>query len=508
MFRAMNVSRSALSRPPDQQKLSGALVIPNADRLSQGTAGGAIQPAAAAEQADGNAHGGLAVILEGIGDAFYSLDGEWRFTYINRAAQEYFGVPAQSMLGRIIWDIFPHSEGTDLRRRYEDVFRTGIAASFESRAVSAPDRHLEFRVFPYDGGIAVSFRDWTERRKAEEYLRESQAQLSALADNLPLGMVYQMKDADDFLDRRFIYVSASCERINGIPAERAMEDPAALYDLLLPEFREPVFQAQIESHATGKPFDMEVIIRHGATGELRWQRIVATRRMLPGGEAVWDGLQIDITDHKRAEDHLRLLVNELNHRVKNTLATVQSLAVQSFSRLASHQDDEPRAARSAFEARLFALARGHDVLTRENWEGANLADVLAEACAPYRTGAEERMRIELEGPDLRIAPPMALSLSMTLHELFANALRFGALSNSSGRIRLSWSILAASTGERLIMRWEERGGPPVGPPQRAGFGSRLIQKGLARELNGSALIDYDPAGVVCTIDVPLQGPVS
>ncbi|HEU6443410.1 MAG TPA: PAS domain-containing protein, partial [Microvirga sp.] len=137
MFRAMNVSRSALSRPPDQQKLSGALVIPNADRLSQGTAGGAIQPAAAAEQADGNAHGGLAVILEGIGDAFYSLDGEWRFTYINRAAQEYFGVPAQSMLGRIIWDIFPHSEGTDLRRRYEDVFRTGIAASFESRAVSA-----------------------------------------------------------------------------------------------------------------------------------------------------------------------------------------------------------------------------------------------------------------------------------------------------------------------------------------------------------------------------------
>nr|WP_246216009.1 HWE histidine kinase domain-containing protein [Microvirga makkahensis] len=492
----MNVPRSALPASPDQQRISGALVIPDDDGPSRGPI------------SDAKDHGRLAVLLEGIGDAFYSLDGEWRFTYINRAAQEHFGAPAPSMLGRVIWDVFPHSphsEGTDLRRRCEDVFRTGVAASFESRTVGAPGRHLEYRVFPYDGGIAVSFRDWTERRRTEEYLRESRAQLSALADNLPLGMVYQMRDAENFFDRRFIYVSASCERINGVPAERAIEDPTALYDLLLPEFREKVFQAQIESHATGKPFDMEIAIRHGVTGELRWQRIMATRRILPNGEAIWDGLQIDITDHKRAEDHLRLLINELNHRVKNTLATVQSLAAQSFSRLASHEDEELRAARSAFEARLFALARGHDVLTRENWEGANLSDVLAEACAPYKASAAERTRIGMDGPDLRIAPPMALCLSMTLHELFTNALKYGALSNSSGRIRLSWSTFAAATGQRLIMRWEERGGPPVSPPRRTGFGSRLIQKGLARELNGSAHIAYESAGVICTIDVPLEG---
>ena len=101
-------------------------------------------------------------------------------------------------------------------------FLTGEAASFEAKAVSSPDRYVEFHVFPYDGGIAVSFRDWTERRRAEEELRETQARLSALADNLPVGMVYQMLESDNFFARKFIYLSASCERLNGIPAEAAL----------------------------------------------------------------------------------------------------------------------------------------------------------------------------------------------------------------------------------------------------------------------------------------------
>ncbi len=502
----MTTARSAIASPPDPQKLAGDLVIPNTYKNAQVGTGDALQRAIA-QAVDATVKARLSAILEGLGDAFYALDGAWRFTYANSAAQDHFGIPVQDLLGRVIWDLFPEAAATDLRQRYEDVLRTGVAASFEARSVSAPDRYMEFRVFSYDGGVAVSVRDRTERRKTEEYLRDSQAQLSALADHLPLGMVYQMRDADDFFDRRFIYVSASCERLNGISAERAIEDPAALYDLLLPEFREPVFQAQIESHATGRPFDMEIVIRHGVTGELRWQRIVATRRMLPDGSAVWDGLQIDITDHKRAEDHLRLLINELNHRVKNTLATVQSLAAQSLRRL-DPRDEDVRATCGAFEARLFALARAHDILTRENWKGANLTDVLAEACAPYASKGSDCTRVDMKGPDLRISPAMALSLSMSLHELFTNALKYGALSHASGRIRLRWSTHPDSAGRRLLMRWEERGGPPVCPPQRTGYGSRLIEKGLARELNGSARIAYEPEGVVCTIDVPLAMPAS
>jgi PAS domain S-box-containing protein len=487
----------------NQGKTLSELIISNDGRDGEGMVGDPMQNLLT-KALDAKVESRLAVILEGIGTAFYSLGHDWRLTYINRAAQEYFGIPAQDMLGRVIWDVFPDSEGTDLRGRYEDVFRSGVAAAFESQAVSAPERILEFRVFPYDGGIAVSFRDRTEQRRAEEILREGQAQISALADNLPLGMVYQMDNGVGYDGRRFVYVSASCERLNGIPADKVPSNPRLLFDLILPEAVERVFRAHVESHQQLKPLDIEFPIRHAKTGEIRWQRIVDAPRKMPNGKIVWDGIQIDITDHKRAEEHLRLLINELNHRVKNTLVTVQSLSAQSFSRLNGHADQDVHVARSAFEARLFALARGHDVLTRENWEGAHLSDILNEACAPYWNHAAECNRIEIEGPNLRVPPPMALSLSMALHELFTNALKYGALSNASGRIRISWNCFTGSDGPRLAMRWEERDGPPVKVPSQAGFGSRLIEKGLARELNGSAHIAYEPEGVVCTIDVPLD----
>jgi PAS domain S-box-containing protein len=453
------------------------------------------RPRLAAARADA----GIGAVLEGIGEAFYALDAEWRFTYINRRAETYFGVPKERMLGQVIWEVFPWSAGTDLRSRFEQVLLSGQPTSFEGAAVSSPDRYIELHAFPFEGGIAASFRDWTEQRRAEEILRESQAQLSALSDNLPLGMVYQMIDADDFMDRRFIYVSASCERLNGIPAERAIENPGALYELLVPEHRERVFQKQVESHVNRTPFDMEIAIRHGITGEIRWQRIVATRRELPNGAAVWDGIQIDITDHKRSEEHLHLLLNELNHRVKNTLAIVQSLAVQSLPKAAL--DDRFMAGRNAFETRLFALARGHDILTRENWEGASLATIVGEAFAPYRHDKGDAF--EVEGEDLRITPAMALSLSMALHELCTNALKYGALGVPQGLIRVSWATSPAPDGKRLAMRWQETGGPPVSPPAHRGFGSRLIENGLARELNGAVKLTYEPTGLICTIDVPL-----
>lgn len=490
----MDVARTLPADSPLPDRFAGDLTVP----VSLAAAGAA--PPSAGAEVDSK----LAVVLEGIGDAFYALDRNWRFTYINRAAEAFYGIPRGEMLGRVIWDLFPWSEGTELRARYEQVFLTGAAASFEAKAVSSPDRYVEFHVFPYDGGIAVSFRDWTERRRAEEELRETQARLSALADNLPVGMVYQMLESDNFFARKFIYLSASCERLNGIPAEAALANPFLLYELLLPEHRQRMFEKQVESFHLRKPFDIEVALRHAQTGEVRWQRIVATPRELPSGALVWDGIQIDITDHKRAEEHLKLLVNELNHRVKNTLAIVQSLSAQSFSRIVAASGDATAMAREAFEARLFALARGHDVLTRENWEGASLATILDEAFAAYRKRSGEGDAFEVEGADIRVMPAMALSLSMALHELCTNALKYGALKVPGGRVLVSWKTVAAADGNRLVMRWQETGGPPVTPPARKGFGSRLIEGGLARELNGQVAIAYEPDGVVCTIDVPLS----
>lgn len=498
----MNLPRSILANTVDLQKAATDLVIPAPSKGGPGTIEDALHQALTVS-VETKVESRLTSILEGIGDSFYALDQDWRFVYINKAAERYFGCPRQEMLGRSIWEIFPDSGGTSLRRRYEEIFESGVPGSFEAEAVGVTGRFLELHVFPYNGGLGVSFRDWTERRRTEEELRESEARLSSITDNLPSCMVYQMSDGPTSGQRKLLYLSQNCERLTGVSAEDVKANRSLLYNLVLPKYRERLAAGEAEAYRTRKTFDMEIEMVHAKTGEVRWHRLTVTPRPLPGGGCVWDGLQIDITEHKRAEEHLRLLINELNHRVKNTLATIQSLAAQSFNRLQAHDGDSLAAARSAFEARLFALARGHDILTRENWEGANLFDVVNQASAPYRGHAGDRGRIEMSGPDLRVSPPMALSLSMTLHELCTNALKYGALSIPGGRIEISWATPATSTGQRLVMRWEEKDGPSVSPPTRTGFGSRLIQYGLARELNGTVRLVYEPTGVVCTIDVPL-----
>jgi two-component sensor histidine kinase len=175
------------------------------------------------------------------------------------------------------------------------------------------------------------------------------------------------------------------------------------------------------------------------------------------------------------------------------LASVQSVAGQTL-RNAEDLDD----ARQSLTTRLLALARGHDILTRESWDGADLGDVVAAAVASHG----ESQRFELHGPSVRLAPKATLALSMALHELMTNAAKYGALSNEVGRVKLTWARTSTSEGDRLQLIWEEVDGPPVAPPSRQGFGSRLIT-GLARELGGAVDLEYPTSGVVCRIDAAL-----
>jgi PAS domain S-box-containing protein len=205
------------------------------------------------------------------------------------------------------------------------------------------------------------------------------------------------------------------------------------------------------------------------------------------------GVSVDISDRKRDEDRLRLMINELNHRVKNTLATVQAIAWQTL-RGASI------AVRSTLENRLLAVASAHDVLTRKKWEGGALDDVVSGALVPFggRGG-----RFQVSGPPLLLCPRAALALAMGLHELATNAIKHGALSVASGRVEINWDILS---GDVLSLRlsWTERGGPPVSPPTRRGFGIRLLERTLAQDLGGSAQISFDALeGITCLIEAPL-----
>lgn len=227
----------------------------------------------------------------------------------------------------------------------------------------------------------------------------------------------------------------------------------------------------------------------------RWLGVKGKVLFADGKAQRFVGAVVNVTDRKRSELHLRLLVNEMNHRVKNSLTTIQAIAAQSFN--GSHPLPE---AQEAFTNRIIALAEAHDLLTRENWEGADLHDI-TERMAALHGGAA---RFELSGPAVRLSPKTALSLSMALHELATNAIKYGALSTPAGHVRIAWDFAPGPGAERLDLTWTERDGPTVAPPAERGFGSRLIERGLAAELSGSAVIDFRPDGVVCRIQALLE----
>ena len=193
-----------------------------------------------------------------------------------------------------------------------------------------------------------------------------------------------------------------------------------------------------------------------------------------------------------------MLIDELNHRVKNTLSTVQSIIFQAF-----RGRGEPDTIRAAIEDRLFALARSHDLLAEENWGGANLRDVVEMALKPFGVANGRAERFAISGDDLRLTPKATLALGIAFHELATNAVKYGAFSNDTGTVAIDWSQTTGSQGERLLIHWRETGGPPVTKPSHRGLGSKVLERGLAHELGGTVTLDYRSDGVVCTIDTPV-----
>jgi two-component sensor histidine kinase len=205
-----------------------------------------------------------------------------------------------------------------------------------------------------------------------------------------------------------------------------------------------------------------------------------------------EGLALEIEHRRRIERHQNLLLDELNHRVKNTLATVQAMAMQTLK-------DVDLPARDAFLARLFALSGQHDLLTLDNWEGASFEGVVRRALRPWRE--DNHVRFHVAGPAVHLDPKKALALGMAFHELASNAAKYGAFSNATGTVHVSWTI--SPDDQQLKLRWEERGGPQVAQPERRGFGLRLIEFGLAREISGQVQLDFRPEGLICSWDMKL-----
>jgi PAS domain S-box-containing protein len=308
----------------------------------------------------------LEAVLESVSDAFYALDTDWRYVVFNRAAEEYFGVDRDVVMGRAMWDIFPQGLGTPFEGYCRAAMDQGVSTTFETASRLRPDRVVELRIVPMrGGGVAITLTDITER--------------------------------------------------------------------------------------------------------------------------------------KTADARQRLLVNELNHRVKNSLATVQAIAAQSL-----RGPGVPAEARERFLDRLMALASANDVLVARTWSGATLASVAAQMARPHGDGE----RFIIEGPDIHLAPQTATAMALGLHELATNAAKYGALSTPQGQVSLTWSVDGEGEARRLRLAWQETGGPAVGKPTSTGFGSRLIERGLASELRAEVKLAFEPAGVVFTLAAPLSDSLS
>ena len=202
----------------------------------------------------------------------------------------------------------------------------------------------------------------------------------------------------------------------------------------------------------------------------------------------------EIESRAMGEERRKLLLDELNHRVKNTLATVQSIAAQSL-----RNAPDLESGRRDFTARLMALSEAHNLLTRDDWRGASLADLAANELEPYG-GEGWPQRVTILGEPVWLRPNTAVALGMAFHELATNAAKYGALSGKRGQVRVSWEVSRTETGpDRVSITWREAGGPTVRPPARQGFGSRLIVAGLAHQLKGDVQLEFEPDGVRCQI---------
>lgn len=206
-----------------------------------------------------------------------------------------------------------------------------------------------------------------------------------------------------------------------------------------------------------------------------------------------DAAQKEIEERQRSEDHQKLLAQELNHRVKNMLATVQSIATQTFR--ASGEQPLLR----MFQGRLLALSHSHSLIMQENWTTVDLKAIAATALTPFLGEVLNNDRILLDGEPVQLSPKLALALGMGFHELATNAAKYGALSCETGVIEVRWRDIGAGI---LCLTWVEKHGPPVCAPQSKGFGSRLLERGLAHELHGTVRLLYDPAGLICEIRMP------
>jgi PAS domain S-box-containing protein len=450
-------------------------------------------------------------ILELLPIATYVCDAAGRIVQYNRRAVELWGrTPerGQSHDDFVAQYRFFGGEGEQLpHSKMAEVLKTGRTIREEEVTVVRADGteiavllNIDPLINPQGKliGAISCFQDITERKRmldaldrSQHDLREQEERWAATYEHAAIGIVEL--DADG----RFIRVNeAICAIVGGTREElltwrlqgRTHPDDRDVDDEL--------YRRQVAGDIGFYSIEKRFVRRDG---RIIWIAVRSSTVRDDGGHFLY-GVRVvqDITERKEAEERQKLLIDELNHRVKNTLATVQSLATQT-----ARGTHSPGEFRRAFEGRLIALSQAHDQLTRRHWKNADLRDIVEAATAPHLARSQDQMMIA--GEPVTVTPRVALTLALGLHELTTNATKYGALSVPAGRVEVMWQIeRRAPLPPALRIEWRERGGPAVVPPKQQGFGTRFVEGSVASELQGKAHIEYAPDGLVCTMEIPLD----
>lgn len=372
-----------------------------------------------------------------------------------------------------------------------------LSWEFDIVGLKGARRHMETHGSPIrlpDGTVAqlAITRDVTQRRQDELKIRESEHRFRQLLQSLPAAVYTTDPDG-----RITFYNEAAVEFAGRRPALGELWCVTwRLYNgdgTRLPHDECPMAVALKEN----RPIRGAEAIAERPDGTRRWFAPYPTPLQDSSGRLTGAiNMLVDITERKESERQQKLLIDELNHRVKNTLATVQSLVAQT-ARSTEDVDEFQR----AVEGRILALSRAHNKLSERRWADAELGELLRSGLEPYLA----KGNVVLSGEPVHVPPRVALMMSMAVHELATNAGKYGALTSSEGRIDVTWGAKANGAGLRLRLCWLEQNGPPVLKPTRQGFGIVLLERGIQTELGGKTRVEFSPAGVRCEIDIPLAG---
>ncbi len=429
-------------------------------------------------------------LLAAMPDLLFGVDASGRYLYYKGPPNASLIVEPKDFLGRTMTEVLPRDMAETAMRALTDAIASGGVQVYEYQTQrDGRLRWWEGRVVPASPGEAlILVRDITSRREAEEALRDSQRRLSLLINQAPIGVIVW--------NTRFeiLQWNPTAQRMFGFSAQEAVGRHGDL--IVPPESRAAVAGVwrDLMAQRGGMYSVNDNITRSGGRIICEWNNTP-----LVGADGAVIGVSSfvqDVTERVLSERRQALMMQELDHRVKNNMAAVLSLAEQTGRATQDFQEFQ-----ATFMGRVRALARMHHILAAGRWHGADLRTLVGRVVEPY--AGSESDRLNADGPEVSLHPRAAQSMAMTLNELATNAAKHGALSCPGGRVVIRWATELHDGRPVVLLRWSERDGPPTSPPTRRGLGIDLIEGAIIYQLGGKVEFQFPPEGLECSLSAPI-----